>query len=520
MERLARIARFLGAARGWRRRGLALALGAAAAGALPPLHVLPLAFAAFAGLLWLVQGVPRDAKRPLLSAFGIGWWFGVGFHIAGLHWIANALLIEWSRVGWMIPFAVFGLSGFLAIFVGLATLGVWRAGAAGLAGVFFLAVAWTLAEIARGVLFTGFPWNLIATVWTQTAPVLQLASVGGAYGLSALSVVLFALPAMLRWRPILAGAGALALAAGFGAWRLAENPTDFVPDVRLRLVQPVVPQALKWDPEAREANLERTIALSRVAGFETRTHVIWAETATAFSVWGDHPRAVERRRQIAQAAPPGGVLVTGAVRVDTDASGVLRAFNSAHALDSDAKMLANFDKFHLVPFGEYVPFRNILPIDRVVPGAVDFSPGPGPATIRIPGLPLVSPLICYEIIFPGRAVDSAMRPGLILNLTNDSWFGYSIGPFQHFASARFRAVEEGLPVVRAAGGGISGVIDPMGRVVARLELERIGVLDANLPVSVVDTPFSRLGSWILAAILTVLGVFGALAVKKSPGRVD
>ncbi|MCM0021396.1 MAG: apolipoprotein N-acyltransferase, partial [Tagaea sp.] len=353
-----------------------------------------------------------------------------------------------------------------------------------------------------------------------TAPMLQLASIGGAYGLSALSVALFALPATLRWRPILAGAGALVVAVGFGAWRLAENPTAFVPDVRLRLVQPVVPQALKWDPEAREANLKRTIALSRVAGFADRTHVIWAETATAFPIWGDHPRMVERRRQIAQAAPPGGVLITGAVRVEPDASGGLRAFNSAHALDSGANMLANFDKFHLVPFGEYVPFREILPIDRIVPGGVDFSAGPGPATIQIPGLPPVSPLICYEIIFPGRAIDPSMRPGMILNLTNDSWFGYSIGPFQHFAAARFRAVEEGLPVIRAAGGGISGSIDPMGRVIARLDLERVGVLDANLPALVAPTLFSRFGAGIPAGLLIVLSVFGALAARKTRKTAD
>lgn len=513
MDRWARIARFLGEARGWRRRGFAAALGIAAAAALPPLHVLPLAFVAFAGLLWLIQGA-RAQTRPWLAAFGVGWWFGLGFHVAGLHWIANALLIEWQRVGWMIPFAVFGLSGFLAIFVGLAALAVWRAGAAGVAGVFFLAVFWTAAEIARGVLFTGFPWNLIATVWTQTETVLQLASIGGAYGLSALSVALFAVPATGRPRPILAGAGILVLAIGFGAWRLTENPTTSVPDVRLRLVQPAVPQALKWDPEAREANLARTIALSRDAGFETRTHVIWGETATAFPMWGDIPRFVERRRQIAEAAPPGGVLIAGAIRIEQDGSGALQAWNSAHAIDAQGAMLANYDKFHLVPFGEYVPFREVLPIDRVVPGTVDFSPGPGPATIRIPGLPPVAPSICYEIIFPGRVIDPTTRPGMILNLTNDSWFGYSVGPFQHFAAARFRAVEEGVPVVRVAGGGISGVIDPYGRVVARLGLEQVGILDAELPAAAAVTPFVRFGTGILVAFLAVLALFGVLARKN------
>lgn len=519
MDRAARIARFLGEARGWRRRGFAAALGVCAAAALPPMHILPLAFVAFAGLLWLLQGV-RDEVRPARAAFGVGWWFALGFHIAGLHWIANALLIEWQRVGWMIPFAVFGLSGFLAIFVGLATLAVWRAGAAGLAGVLFLAAAWTAAELARGLLFTGFPWNLIATVWVETEPVLQLASLVGAYGLTALSVALFALPATLRARPILAGAGALALAAGFGAWRLADNPTAYVPDVRLRLVQPVVPQALKWDPEAREANLARTIALSRVDGFETRTHVIWGETASAFPMWGDAPRFVERRRQVAEAAPPGGVLIAGAIRLEFDATGAVQAWNSAHAIDGQGGMLANYDKFHLVPFGEYVPFRGILPIDRVVPGSVDFSAGPGPATIRIPGLPPVAPSICYEIIFPGRVTDSTSRPGMILNLTNDSWFGYSIGPFQHFAAARLRAVEEGIPVIRVAGGGISGAIDPYGRVVAHLPLEQVGVLDTQLPVAAPATPFSRFGMGGMVALLAGVGIFGTVVWKNSKKGAD
>jgi apolipoprotein N-acyltransferase len=512
MDRLGRIAGRIRDARGWPRRGFAALFGVCAAAALPPAHVLPLAFVAFAGLLWLLQGIRGEAK-PYLAAFGAGWWFGLGFHIAGLHWIANALLIEWQRVGWMIPFAVFGLSGFLAVFAGVATLVVWRAGPSGLAGVFFLAAAWTLAEIARGYLFTGFPWNLIATVWTETESVLQLASVFGAYGLSALSVAVFALPATLRARPVLAGAAGLALAMGWGAWRLSENPTAFMPDVRLRLVQPAVPQALKWDPEAREANLARTIALSRVEGFETRTHVIWGETATAFPMWGGHPRAVERRRQIAEAVPPGGVLIAGAIRVEQDPGGAVQAWNSAHAIDAQGSMLANYDKFHLVPFGEYVPMRGILPIDRVVPGSVDFTPGPGPATIRSPGLPPVGPSICYEIIFPGRVVDPATRPGMILNLTNDSWFGYSIGPFQHFAAARFRAVEEGIPVVRVAGGGISGTIDPYGRVVARLALERVGIVDSPLPAAGAATPFSRFGIWIASAIVLLLSAFGALAAK-------
>lgn len=500
MKFIADIARRLQAATGWRRRFYAVGLGVCVAVALPPLGLVPLAVVAFAGLLLLLQS-DDPAKR--FAGFATGWWFGFGLHVFGLYWIANALLIEWARVGWMIPFAVFGLSGFLAAFIGLATFVVVRLGAKGVAGALALAMTWTIAEYARGHVLTGFPWNLIGSIWVVADAPIQFAALTGAYGLSAITVLICALPATLRLRPVLAAIGLLAALWIGGLWHLSTGPSDDVPGVALRLVQPVVPQELKWDAFAREGNLARTIALSKVPGWETRTHVIWAETATAFPIWGTNPRIAERRRQVADAAPPGGVLITGAVRLELDGQNIAAAYNSLQAIDGAANMLANYDKAHLVPFGEYVPLRGILPIERVVPGSGDFARGPGPATIAIPGLPPAGGSICYEIIFPGHTVDEAARPGFVLNVTNDSWFGYSAGPFQHFAAARLRAVEEGLPVVRAAGGGISGIIDARGRVRAYLGLEVVGVLDAALPQAAAPTAYARWGDLMLALLLAI-----------------
>jgi apolipoprotein N-acyltransferase len=521
---LPEIAAHVRALSGRRRVAVAILLGAGAALALPPLHLLPLAVVGFSGLVWLIEGAAASARRPGLAAFLVGWWFGFGHFSVGLYWVANALLIEWQRVGWMIPFAVFGLAGVLGAFAGLATLGVRASRARGVAGVCALAVAWALGEWLRGHVLTGFPWNLTATMWVESVPMIQSAALFGGYGLSALSVLVCALPATLasagrrHWLPTSVAAVLLVAGWGAGNYRLAGAGSETVPDVRLRLVQPNVPQALKWDPEAREANLRRIIELTRAPGFETRTHTIWSETATAFPIWGDNETLARRRLQVAAAVPPGGMLVTGAPRFERAADGTLRAWNSLHAMDGDGVIHATFDKFHLVPFGEYVPFREILPIDRIVPGGIDFSAGPGPQLVSIRGLPLASPLICYEIIFPGRVVPDDGRAEMLLNLTNDSWFGQSAGPYQHFAAARLRAVEEGLALVRSAGGGISAVVDPYGRTRAALALGETGILDADLPRSIMATTFSHLGNAALFLLLLAIAAIGGIVARFSNAR--
>jgi apolipoprotein N-acyltransferase len=286
-------------------------------------------------------------------------------------------------------------------------------------------------------------------------------------------------------------------AAG-GAWRLAGGADPVVPGVRLRLVQPSIAQTLKWNPAEREANFRRQILLSTAPGAgPTPTTVIWSESAATFFLERDEPH----RTALAAAVPPGGLLLTGAPRSDPPPQPGRHVWNSLVALDGTGRILATYDKFHLVPFGEYVPFRSILPIDSVAGGTIDYSAGPGPRTLSLPGLPPVGPLICYEAIFPGAVTDEAHRPAWLLNLTNDAWYGFTSGPFQHFAITRVRAVEEGLPMVRVANNGISGIIDAHGRVTARLSLDAVGFLDGALPVALPPTLYARFGDWLFAALL-------------------
>ena len=275
-----------------------------------------------------------------------------------------------------------------------------------------------------------------------------------------------------------------------------------VPGVRLRLVQANIPQRQKWQPQLRAGHLQRHIALSRQASANPPTHVIWPEAAVPFFLANDEVV----RAAAATAVPRGGVLITGSPRRSSD-NGDGRFWNAAHAITGDGQIVASYDKAHLVPFGEYVPLRGVLPIDKLVPGQGDFTPGAGRQTIAIPGLPPVSPLICYEAIFPGAAARSDDRPGWLLNLTNDAWFGTFAGPQQHFAIASARAVEEGLPLVRAANTGISAIIDPYGRPVATLGLGMEGVIDSGLPRALENsTPYARWGNLIPGGLLAIVAL--------------
>ena len=295
----------------------------------------------------------------------------------------------------------------------------------------------------------------------------------------------------------------------YGAERLAGSTSASVEGVVLRLVQPNIPQTLKWDSSLAESHLLKQMRMSASGDSARRiTHVIWPETAVPFAL----ERSPGLAAALAPAVPRGGLLITGILRVTQGADGP-SWHNSMVALDGSGTVRASFDKFHLVPFGEYVPIRWIPGVSRIAPGETDFTPGPGPATVELPGLPPVSPLICYEVIFPGAVVEPGTRPAWLLNLTNDAWFGLSTGPHQHFASARLRAVEEGLPLVRVANSGISGVIDPYGRVLAKLDLGREGVLDAALPRALPPTPYARLGNAV-AGIIMLLVLALALTARR------
>ncbi|MBJ7415918.1 MAG: apolipoprotein N-acyltransferase [Niveispirillum sp.] len=506
--------------RGWRRLGVSALAGAVATLALPPAHILPLLWLAFPLLIWLLRGSDRGR-----TDFAIGFAFGVGHHVPGLYWISAALFTDIGRFWFMLPFALLGLPALLGLFLGAGTAAFgWarrRFGLTGWVEAVALALTWVAVEYARGHLFTGFPWNLLGYGWVSVLPVLQFASVAGIYGLSLLTVLVAALPATLAgprpsWRPALAGVAVLALVAGWGGWRLAGQGLGDVPGVMLRVVQPNIPQALKWKEEAKINNLRHLISMSGAEGWDRITHVIWPETAVPYFLSSDSSNADQQPliRLLTQIAPPGGALITGGNRLAMDAAGNYVYFNSLFALTQGGQVAASFDKFHLVPFGEYLPLRALLPKGmKAVAAGADFSAGPGPQALSLPGAPTASPLICYEVIFPGAVMPrGGERPHWLLNLTNDAWYGQTAGPHQHFAITVVRAVEEGVPLVRAANTGISGVIDAYGRVRGSIPLGDSGNLDISLPQRAVFVPlYADFGDLVPA--LMWLGLLLAVVVK-------
>lgn len=501
---VARLATRCAAIGGWRRLALAWLLGAVATLSLPPLHGLVALYLTIPVLIWMLAGCRR--RR---GAFALGWWFGFGYFVTSLYWIGNALLVDGDRFAWMLPFAIAGLPAFLAFYPGLALL-VASFGRSHLERALWFAVAWAAMEWLRGHTFTGFPWNLIGHAWTSPDALLQSAAVIGIYGVSfiaVLSAALFAALADTRRVGLPALAAALALLllplAG-GAVRLALAPaagTQNVTGVGLRLVQANIPQHEKWMRDYRVRNFNIHLALSLEDRPAWITDVIWPENASTFLIEEDE----QARAALAAVAPAGGLLITGGPRRATEP---LRLWNSLFAVNGAGAIVGRYDKAHLVPFGEYAPFRDIIPIDKITHGAVDFSPGPGVQTLHLPGLPAVSPLICYEVIFPGAVLDPGDRPEWLLNLTNDAWYGATAGPHQHFALSRVRAVEEGLPLVRAASTGISGIVDAYGRTLQRLAYGRKGVIDAPLPAKLAGiTPYARFGE-----VPFLLLLIGAAAV--------
>jgi apolipoprotein N-acyltransferase len=493
-----------------RRYGLSFLLGAFGTLALPPAYVLPILYLVFPVLVWMI-----GSTRGWRGAFWTGWWFGFGWFAASLYWIGNALLVYDDRHAWMVPFAVLGLPAFLAIFTGLAGAFA-RIGRNHLERALWLAVGWTAMEWLRGHLFTGFPWNLVGYGWLGSSALVQSAAFAGIYGMSLAAVLSAVLPAALALDSRKARAGAavaavllLALPWLAGTVRLSGAPAlraESEGGVGMRIVQAGIRQQDKWRSDRREQNFALHLRLSIEHRPDWVTHIIWPENAATFFI----EQEPGLRAAMARVTPLGGLLITGGPRREGPP---LKVWNSAFAVDVHGNVVGHYDKSHLVPFGEYAPFREYLPIDKIAPGAVDYSAGPGRATLRLDGLPPFSPLICYEAIFPGEVVERSDRPAWMLNLTNDAWYGVTAGPHQHLAITRIRAVEEGLPLVRAASTGISAVIDPYGREIGRIALARQGVLDFRLPRPVAEPTFyGRFGDGIVAIALALFTV--AIAVVR------
>jgi apolipoprotein N-acyltransferase len=506
----------LSAITGWRKLVLALFAGALAALALPPLWAVPVLPVSFSLLLVLLDGRIR-ARRAFLTGF----LFGFGYFAVGIYWIGFALLVDAAKFGWLLPIAVTGIAAVLGLFAAIGCLPAWAAlrwRGGYLAAGLMLAAGWTALEWVRNWIFTGFPWNPVGIVWTFSDAMIQPASVIGVFGLSALTVLLSCLPAIIMTaerrtavRSTIAALLLVAVWAGYGLQRLQANPASYAQGIGFRLVQANIEQANKWRRDMRIPNLTRLLALSADARPDWVTHVIWPETAATFFL-SENPEVV---KAIAGIAPEGGAVLTGAPRLGDAVEGQVY-HNSLVAIDRNGSIRASYDKAHLVPFGEYVPLRDWLPLDRIVAGRGDFTPGPGPATIDLPGLPSFSPLICYEAIFPGAVVDADNRPAWMLNISNDAWFGISAGPHQHLQIARMRAVEEGLPLVRATNTGISAAFDPMGRETQRLDLDRQGVLDLRLPNPVASpTFFSSFGNAVPLCLALLFALGGMLIVSRS-----
>ena len=496
---------------GWRRATLALAAGLGAALSMPPLNLWPLLFVAVPVLLLLLESA---RSRP--AAFFSGWLFGLGYFIFAFHWIGFAFFVDAATYLWMMPFAVGGLAAAMAIYWGLAALVVNIAGWRGLSLVCGFAATLAIAEWLRGALFTGFPWAAPGLAVDGMGAVAQSASLIGMTGLTLLIMLWAGLPLVLAQRGRAAAFTLfllLPLSWGYGAYRLADAVHADVPGVRLRLVQPNISQDQKWREGNARKIFDTLLSLSASPGETRPTHVIWPESAVPFLIDEIPEVRVEIRNALG-----GAVLMTGAIRRDASAQVDAPIFNSIITFDGEAQVVARYDKWRLVPGGEFLPlgwlleplgFRKVV----TVPGS--FTSGPGPVTLAIPGAPPVAMLICYEVIFPNGLIDPERRPGWIVNVTNDGWFGNSTGPWLHLAQTRARAIEQGLAIARVANTGISAVIDPYGRIPAKLSVNLQGVLDAALPASLQATPYGIFGDAIPGLMSLLLVAFAQGWHRKS-----
>jgi apolipoprotein N-acyltransferase len=492
---------------GWRADLAAAGFGALSAAALPPVHLIPVLLICVPGLLALL-----DSAQGWAGALRRGFFFGLAHHILGLYWITEAILIESARYWWLVPLAVPALSALMALFIAIPGA-LARFAAPGWRRVLLFAGLWTLADLARQFVGTGFPWNPWGSVWAVPGPIgdvlIQPAAWVGAPGLTLATVLLAATPA-LGLRPMLGGAAVMAGWVGFGLYRL-EQPAHPAPGVSVVLVQGNVPQDQKMDLRFAREVFQRYLDLTR-KGVAEALHdapgepiaVVWPESAFP----GLLDRDPEARAAIWQAAAPATAVIVGSVRI-TQAN---TPYNSMFVLDGPASIAAIYDKWHLVPFGEFAPSWVPFAV-QLVPGT-GFAFGSGPKTMHVPGVPPFGGLICYEAIYPAQLVDEANRPDWLINITNDAWFGNSTGPRQHLAAVRMRAVEEGLPLVRAANTGITAAFDANGRELGRLTPRTAGEMVVQLPGARGPTSFSRQGLVIPLLLALAACVAGLRIIRR------
>lgn len=526
---MTRLAEWTMLAHGWRRFLLMLVLGAVAGTSVPPLFILPALFVTFPFWVWALDGAER---RPGLGrlfgpAFAIGFAFGWGYFIVAFHWLGAAFFVEGGWFLALMPVAIVALAALIALFWGLASALAHLCWSHGSVRIVTLAVFIAAAEYARGTFFSGFPFDLLGYALTANVEMMQLSSVVGVYGLTLLAALLALTPALIwpadgrgmvaRLVPFFLGIAAIAGQIAYGNYRL--NSVEVTPtELSVRLVQPIITEHSNWASANPPEIVGRLIDVSGdLAGKDI---VVWPESVFPFFL-STYPDALSR---IARMLPPETTLLTGAPREPeflSDDPSENPGYNSILAIDSDGEIVATYDKSHLVPFGEYLPFASfwrIFGITQFVPGTAGWAPGDGRRLVSPPGLPAFIALICYEAIFSGDLGADPAKAGYILNVSNDEWFDGSIGPAQHAHHALLRAVETGLPLLRSTNSGVTFAADPLGRVTAQLAPGQPGFIDVVPANPIEPTLFARSGNWPFLAILALGAVVALLTRTRRPRK--
>ena len=524
---------------GWRRFLLLLVAGALAGLSVPPFFILPVLFLAMPIWVWALDGAERGRGWRLLfgPAFSIGFAFGWGYFLVAFHWLGSAFFVDGGWVLWAMPFAVAALAALIALFWGLASAMAHLSWSHGWTRILTLSAWLAAAEFARGHVLTGFPFDLIGYSLTGTEEMMQLASVIGVYGLSFLALLLAMTPALVwpadgrnwsrRLPPLFLVLFVIAAQLGYGWNRLSGTVATERSDMAMRLVQPLVYEHADFGNVDPVALIDRLLMLSDMRmdpsdqGLADITHLVWPESSLPFFL-ESYPEALAR---IARMLPEQATLIAGVPRRPYElgeAGNSQPPFNSVVAIDTDGEIVASYDKAHLVPFGEYLPFAGFfkqLGITQFVPGADGWSPGDARRRLMgLPGAPAPLVLVCYEILFSGDLGDTAAAQ-FILNVTNDAWFDKSIGPAQHAHHAKLRAVEEGMSLVRVANTGLTFATDPLGRITAQLAPGEMAALDIRPHVKLDATVFSKVRHWpfLIAVLAGILA--GFVASRRGRRRV-
>ena len=532
---MTRLAEWTMLAHGWRRFLLMLVAGAVAALSIPPLFILPALFVAFPFWIWALDGAERrpGIRRLFGPAFWIGFAFGWGYFAVSFHWLGAAFFLEGGLYLVMMPFAILALAALIALFWGLASAlahlfwshGAWR--------IVTLATFLSAAEYARGTFFSGFPFDLLGYSLTANTEMMQLASIVGVYGLTALAALLAMTPALIwpadgrgmaaRLIPFFLAIAAIAAQIGYGNVRINATQVTARTDMKVRMVQPVITEHSNWAAANPPDIVTKLIDLSsgktgpNDPGLADKTTLIWPESVFPFFM-SQYPEGLAR---IARMLPDATTLLTGAPREPEsdpdDPDQTNPGYNSVLAINTDGETIASYDKSHLVPFGEYLPFASfwkLFGITQFVPGTNGWAPGDGKRLMTPPGVPAFIALICYEAIFSGDLGADPAKAQFLLNISNDEWFDGSIGPAQHAHHALLRAVETGLPMLRATNSGVTFAADPLGRITDRLPQYEEGVLDVVPTNKIAETVFDRFGNLPFFGTL----LFGLIAAFVSRTR--